>query len=116
MFDLLVSTGFKEIEIGFPSGSQIDFDFCRQLIENKLIPEDVTVQVLVQAREHLIQRTFEALRGVHRAIVHLYVLVQSEMEKNIFPLVKIPPLRGGDFQGTRIHRPMPVCRSFALAR
>jgi 2-isopropylmalate synthase len=62
MFDLLVSIGFKEIEIGFPSGSQIDFDFCRQLIENKLIPEDVAVQVLVQAREHLIQRTFEALR------------------------------------------------------
>ena len=54
MFDLL-SIGFKEIEIGFPSGCQIDFDFCRQLIENKLIPEDVTVQVLVQAREHLIQ-------------------------------------------------------------
>ena len=88
MFDLLVSTGFKEIEIGFPSGSQIDFDFCRQLIENKLIPEDVTVQVLVQAREHLIQRTFEALRGVHRAIVHVYNSTSTIQRKIVFRLEK----------------------------
>jgi 2-isopropylmalate synthase len=88
MFDLLVSLGFKEIEIGFPSGSQIDFDFCRQLIENKLIPEDVTVQVLVQAREHLIQRTFEALRGVHRAIVHVYNSTSTIQRKIVFRLGK----------------------------
>jgi 2-isopropylmalate synthase len=88
MFDLLVSTGFKEIEIGFPSGSQIDFDFCRQLIEHKLIPEDVTVQVLVQAREHLIQRTFDALRGVHRAIVHLYNSTSTIQRKIVFRLGK----------------------------
>ncbi len=88
MFDLLVSIGFKEIEIGFPSGSQIDFDFCRQLIENKLIPEDVTVQVLVQAREHLIQRTFEALRGVHRAIVHIYNSTSTIQRKIVFRLGK----------------------------
>jgi 2-isopropylmalate synthase len=86
MFDLLVSIGFKEIEIGFPSGSQIDFDFCRQLIENKLIPEDVTVQVLVQAREHLIERTFEALRGVHRAIVHVYNSTSTIQRKIVFRL------------------------------
>lgn len=71
-FKLLVDCGFKEIEIGFPAASQIEFDFTRRLIEEQLIPDDVTVQVLVQAREHLIHRTFEALQGVKRAIVHVY--------------------------------------------
>lgn len=71
-FKLLLDCGFKEIEIGFPSASQIEYDFTRRLIEENLIPDDVTVQVLVQAREHLIDRTFEALRGVKRAIVHVY--------------------------------------------
>jgi len=72
MFNLLVKLGFKEIEIGFPSASQIEFDFMRELVERNLIPDDVTVQVLVQCREHLIKRTFEALEGVKRAIVHIY--------------------------------------------
>ena len=72
MFILLVKLGFKEIEIGFPSASQIEFDFMRELVERNLIPDDVTVQVLVQCREHLIKRTFEALEGVKRAIVHIY--------------------------------------------
>lgn len=72
MFDLLVKLGFKEIEIGFPAASQTDYDFARDLIEHDLIPDDVTVQVLTQSRDHLIRRTFEALRGVKRAIVHLY--------------------------------------------
>ena len=72
MFEQLVKIGFKQIEVGFPSASQTEFDFMRKLIEEKRIPEDVTVQVLTQAREHLIQRTFEALEGVPRAIVHLY--------------------------------------------
>ena len=72
MFLLLVSIGFKEIEIGFPSASDTEFAFCRKLIEEKLIPEDVTVQVLVQCREHLVRRTFDALRGARRAIVHIY--------------------------------------------
>ena len=71
-FQLLVELGFKEIEVGFPSASQIEFDFLRQLVDRKLIPEDVTIQVLVQCREHLIKRTFEALQGVGRAIVHIY--------------------------------------------
>jgi len=72
MFNLLVKLGFKEIEVGFPSASQIEFDFMRELVERKLIPDDVTVQVLVQCREQLIQRTFEALEGVKKAIVHIY--------------------------------------------
>ena len=69
---MLVKLGFKEIEVGFPSASQIEFDFMRELVDRNLIPDDVTVQVLVQCREHLIQRTFEALEGVKRAIVHIY--------------------------------------------
>lgn len=72
MFEQLVKIGFKVIEVGFPSASQIEFDFMRKLIEEKRIPDDVTVQVLTQAREHLVRRTFEALEGVPRAIVHLY--------------------------------------------
>ena len=71
-FQLLVKLGFKEIEVGFPSASQIEFDFLRQLVDRKLIPEDVTIQVLVQCREHLLKRTFEALEGVKKAIVHIY--------------------------------------------
>ena len=72
MFQLLVSMGYKEIEVGFPSASQTDFDFVRQLIEGDHIPDDVTIQVLTQAREHLIERTFESLEGARQAIVHLY--------------------------------------------
>ena len=72
MFNLLVKLGFKEIEVGFPSASQIEFDFMRELVDRNLIPEDVTVQVLVQCREHLIKRTFEALDGGKKAIVHIY--------------------------------------------
>ena len=72
MFNLLVKLGFKEIEVGFPSASQIEFDFMRELVTRDLIPDDVCVQVLVQCREHLIQRTFEALEGVKKAIVHIY--------------------------------------------
>jgi len=72
MFDLLVRMGYKEIEVGFPSASQTDFDFVRHLIEDDAIPDDVTIQVLTQAREHLIERTYESLRGAKQAIVHLY--------------------------------------------
>jgi 2-isopropylmalate synthase len=72
MFDLLVRMGYKEIEVGFPSASQTDFDFVRSLIEEDAIPEDVTIQVLTQAREHLIARTYESIRGARQAIVHLY--------------------------------------------
>ena len=72
MFNLLVRMGFKEIEIGFPAASQIEFDFLRQLVERKLIPDDVVVQVLTQCREHLIRRTFASIQGIKKAIVHIY--------------------------------------------
>ena len=70
--NMLVKLGFKEIEIGFPAASQIEFDFLRQLVERRLIPDDVRVQVLVQCREHLIKRTFEAIQGIKKVIVHIY--------------------------------------------
>ncbi|WP_168581687.1 2-isopropylmalate synthase [Gephyromycinifex aptenodytis] len=72
MFQLLVQMGYKEIEIGFPSASQTDFDFCRLLIEDGHIPDDVTIQVLTQARDHLVERTYDAISGAKQAIVHLY--------------------------------------------
>jgi 2-isopropylmalate synthase len=82
MFDLLVRMGFKEIEVGFPAASQTDFDFVRMLIEENLIPDDVTIQVLTQSREPLIRRTFEALTGCRRAIVHLYNST-SELQRRV---------------------------------
>ena len=72
MFDLLVRVGFKQIEVGFPSASDTEFNFLRRLVEENRIPDDVTVQVLVQARDHLIRRTFESLAGAKKAVVHLY--------------------------------------------
>ena len=75
LWELLVSLGLKQIEVGFPAASQPDYDFVRWLIEEDRIPDDVTIQVLVQAREALITRTFEALRGARRAIVHSYNFV-----------------------------------------
>src|SRR5690242_16022546 len=72
MFQLLVKMGYKEIEVGFPSASQTDFDFCRELIDGGHVPDDVTIQVLTQCRDHLIERTFDAIRGSKQAIVHFY--------------------------------------------
>jgi len=86
MFETLVAIGFKEIEVGFPSASQTEFDFVRRLIEEDRIPDDVTIQVLTQARDHLIERTFEALQGVPRAIVHLYNAVAPVMRKVVLGL------------------------------
>lgn len=86
MFQQLVAIGFKEIEVGFPSSSQIEFDFVRKLIEEDLIPQDVTIQVLTQAREPLIRRTFEALRGCRHAIVHLYNATAPIMRKVVLGL------------------------------
>ncbi|MDO4642785.1 MAG: 2-isopropylmalate synthase [Cardiobacteriaceae bacterium] len=83
-FQLLVACGFKEIEIGFPSASQIEFDFTRLLIEAGHIPDDVTIQVLVQAREHLIDRTFEALQDVKRAIVHIYNSISRVQREKVY--------------------------------
>ena len=84
MFQTLCRIGFKEIEVAFPSASQTDFDFMRQLIEEDRIPEDVTIQVLTQAREDLIRRTFESLRGARRAIVHLYNATAPMFRRIVF--------------------------------
>lgn len=84
LFNLLLKLGFKNIEVGFPSASQVEFDFLRKLVDDRLIPDDVTVQVLVQAREHLIARTFESLKGVKSAIVHLYNSTSVAQRKIVF--------------------------------
>ncbi len=84
MFELLVRMGYKEIEVGFPSASQTDFDFVRSLIEDNLIPDDVTIQVLTQAREHLIKRTYESLAGAKQAIVHLYNSTSTLQREVVF--------------------------------
>lgn len=84
LFQLLVDIGFKEIEVGFPAASQPDFDFVRALIEEDMIPVDVTIQVLVQAREELIERTFESLEGVHRAVVHVYNSTSTVQRERVF--------------------------------
>lgn len=86
MFDTLVELGFKEIEVGFPAASQTDFDFVRELIERQRIPDDVTIQVLTQAREDLISRTFESLKGVRRAIMHLYNSTSTTQRRVVFRL------------------------------
>jgi 2-isopropylmalate synthase len=86
MFDLLVKTGFKEIEVGFPAASQTDFDFVRELIDKNLIPDDVVIQVLTQARPELIERTFESLRGARKAIVHLYNSTSTVQRRVVFGL------------------------------
>ncbi|MDA0997030.1 MAG: 2-isopropylmalate synthase [Proteobacteria bacterium] len=84
MFETLVEIGFKEIEIGFPAASQTDFDFVRELIENDMIPDDVTIQVLTQARAHLIERTYQSIRGAKRAIVHLYNSTSTVQRRVVF--------------------------------
>ncbi len=86
MFDLLVKMGFKEIEVGFPAASQTDFDFLRLLIDEKLIPDDVTIQVLTQSRPELIAKTFEAIKGCKRAIVHLYNSTSTLQRRVVFGL------------------------------
>ncbi len=86
MFQLLVDMGYKEIEVGFPAASQTDFDFVRMLIEEDLIPDDVVIQVLTQAREHLIERTYESIRGAKQAIVHLYNSTSTLQRRVVFGL------------------------------
>src|ERR1700722_16962383 len=84
MFDMLVRIGFKEIEVGFPAASQTDFDFVRELIEKGLIPDDVTIQVLTQARPELIARTYESLQGARRAIMHVYNSTSVAQRRVVF--------------------------------
>jgi 2-isopropylmalate synthase len=100
-FEMLVAIGFKEIEVGFPSASQTDFDFVRKLIDEKRIPEDVTIEVLVQSREDLIARTFEALEGVPRAIVHLYNAIAPSFRKIVFNQSK-DEVKALAVEGTRL--------------
>jgi 2-isopropylmalate synthase len=83
-FKLLCDVGFKEIEVGFPAASETEYEFCRTLIERNLIPDDVTIQVLTQSREHIIQKTFEALKGAKRAIVHLYNSTSVAQREQVF--------------------------------
>src|ERR1700677_3932835 len=86
MFDMLIRIGFKEIEVGFPAASQTDFDFVREIIERNLIPDDVTIQVLTQARPELIARTYESLKGARRAIVHVYNSTSAAQRRVVFRL------------------------------
>lgn len=101
LFDLLVHLGFKEIEIGFPAAAQVEFDFVRTLIEKKLIPSDVWVQVLTQAREHLIHRTFEALEGAENVIVHLYNSTSAVQRRVVFGLGQ-DEIAGLAVEGTKL--------------
>src|SRR5215472_3555316 len=86
LFDMLVKLGFKEIEVGFPAASETDYSFVRQIIEEERIPEDVTIQVLTQSRSELIDKTFEAIRGCRRAIVHLYNSTSELQRRVVFGL------------------------------
>ena len=86
MFETLVAMGFKEIEVGFPAASQTDFDFVRQLVEDDLVPDDVTIQVLTQCRDDLIERTFESVAGAHHAIVHFYNSTSILQRRVVFGL------------------------------
>src|SRR6202790_2078209 len=86
MFDMLVKTGFKEIEVGFPAASQTDFDFVREIIERNLVPDDLTIQVLTQARPELIPPTYESLKGGRRAIVHVYNSTSAAQRRVVFRL------------------------------
>ncbi|MDD3337894.1 MAG: 2-isopropylmalate synthase [Lachnospiraceae bacterium] len=83
-FKMLVKVGFKEIEVGFPAASETEYEFCRALIEQNLIPDDVTIQVLTQAREHIIRKTFEAIKGVKKAVVHVYNSTSFSQRQQVF--------------------------------
>src|SRR3954451_24890917 len=100
MFKLLCAVGFKEIEVGFPSASKADFDFMRVLVDDELIPDDVTIVVLTQARDHLIERTFESLEGVPRSVVHLYNSTSTTQRRVVFRLDR-PGIREIAVQGAR---------------
>lgn len=101
MFELLLKIGFKEIEVGFPSASDTEFNFIRRLVDEKRIPADVTLQVLVQAREHLIRRTFESLEGVSKAIVHLYNSTSPVQRRVTFNKTK-DEIKAIAVEGTRL--------------
>ncbi|XOF33335.1 MAG: 2-isopropylmalate synthase [Candidatus Electrothrix sp. YB6] len=103
MFELLIKIGFKEIEVGFPAASQVEYDFLRLLVEENRIPDDVTVQVLTQAREHLIRRSFAALRGVKKSIVHLYNST-STLQRDVVFKMGMQEIIGLGVQGAKVIR------------
>src|SRR3954452_4285998 len=107
MFELLVRMGYKEIEVGFPAASQTDFDFVRTLIEEDLIPDDVTIQVLTQSRDELIRRTFESIKGARRAIVHLYNSTSTLQRRVVFGLER-PGIVDIAARGAELCRKMPA--------
>ena len=86
MFEMLVGVGFKQIEVGFPAASQTDFDFVRQLVDENRVPEDVTIQVLTQARKELIERSFESLKGARKAIMHVYNSTSTVQREQVFKM------------------------------
>ncbi len=100
-FEMLVKIGFKEIEVGFPSASQTDFDFVRKLIDEQRVPDDVTIEVLVQSRRDLIDRTFEACAGVSKVIVHLYSAIAPSFRKIVFNQSK-DEVKALAVEGTRL--------------
>ena len=102
MFQLLVGIGFKQIEVGFPSASDTEFAFLRKLVEDDLVPEDVQIQVLVQAREHLIRRTFESLQGTKNAIVHLYNSTSPLQRRVTFRNASKEDIKEIAVEGTRL--------------
>jgi 2-isopropylmalate synthase len=108
-FELLVAIGFKEIEVGFPSASQTDFDFVRKLITERRIPDDVTIEVLVQSRRELIERTFEAVQGASKVIVHLYNAIAPAFRKIVFGLSK-DEVKALAVDGTQIIRECAAAR------
>ena len=100
-FELLVNIGFKEIEVGFPSASQIEFDFMRRLIEEKRIPDDVSIQLLCQCREELITRSLEAIRGAKNVIFHLYNSTSPAQRSKALPPSEMPTARKGRWLRSR---------------
>ncbi|SAL25578.1 2-isopropylmalate synthase [Caballeronia choica] len=108
-FEMLVATGFKEIEVGFPSASQTDFDFVRKLIVEKRIPDDVTIEVLVQSRRELIERTFESVEGASKVIVHLYNAIAPSFRRIVFNQSK-DEVKALAVEGTRIVKECAVAR------
>jgi 2-isopropylmalate synthase len=108
-FEMLVRIGFKQIEVGFPSASQTEFDFVRRLIDENRIPDDVTIEVLTQSRAELIERTFESLDGVPRAIVHLYNAIAPSFRKIVFGLGK-DEVKALAVEGTRLIKQMAAAR------
>src|SRR5258706_15817205 len=105
MFKLLVEIGFKEIEVGFPSAAQVEWDFVRALIEKKLIPDDVTIQILTQAREHLIARSLESLKGAKRAGLHMYNSTSPAQREVVFGKTK-DEIKAIAVEGTRLMKSM----------